>query len=321
MTSIRALRALAPAAVGRAHIVTLAALAFQGFILAVNGVAAPWIMRSFALDQAAMARAFAWISVSALGAFALARAADRVGRGRVLWWSIAIESVSAIGVALAPSIVIFAVCEIGLLSCAGAAMMCGIVWMAEATADADRARGQSLAGLAVVIGSGPAVVLMPWLASTALSWRAQFVFAAAACALLPFVRRDLRGRGAGGATDANRLAAARGLFDGRYRPLTLLFIVTTFLSTIATASVGSWRYVHMVDDVGLAPALASAIVLGAGIVALAGFPLGAMATDRLGRVPAVAGCLLVNGIALTWAFWGPPAGAGRPWLWLAAGFA
>src|SRR5690349_13606688 len=51
----------------------LAALAFQGFALAINGVAAPWMMESFALDQAGIARAFAWISLSALGAFVLAR--------------------------------------------------------------------------------------------------------------------------------------------------------------------------------------------------------------------------------------------------------
>ena len=47
----------------------LAALAFQGFALAINGVAAPWMMTSFGLDQAGMARAFAWISLSAIGAF------------------------------------------------------------------------------------------------------------------------------------------------------------------------------------------------------------------------------------------------------------
>src|SRR5436190_13900392 len=78
---------------GRAAV--LAALCYQGFVLAMNGVSAPWMMRSFGLDQASIARAFAWISVSSIGAFALARAADKVGRRRILMWSLSSGSVAS----------------------------------------------------------------------------------------------------------------------------------------------------------------------------------------------------------------------------------
>src|SRR5262249_58957091 len=69
---------------GGARAAMLALLAYQGFVLAMNGVAAPWMMRTFALEQSGIARLFAVTSVSALGAFLLARLADRLGRRAVL---------------------------------------------------------------------------------------------------------------------------------------------------------------------------------------------------------------------------------------------
>src|SRR5712671_1201926 len=53
-------------------------LIYQGYCLSIVGVASPWIAQSFALDPPALARMFAWMSLSALGSFILSRLADRV---------------------------------------------------------------------------------------------------------------------------------------------------------------------------------------------------------------------------------------------------
>jgi MFS family permease len=57
---------------------------YHGFTMAILGTGAPWIARSFGLGQSGIARTFAWVSLSAFGALALARMADRVGRRRVV---------------------------------------------------------------------------------------------------------------------------------------------------------------------------------------------------------------------------------------------
>src|SRR6516162_1166032 len=85
---------------GRARAAMLALLAYQGFVLATNGVAAPWMMHGFALDQRGIARLFAVTSLSALGAFLLARLADRVGRRAVLIACATATPLCALGAAL-----------------------------------------------------------------------------------------------------------------------------------------------------------------------------------------------------------------------------
>ena len=296
----------------------LAALAFQGALLATNGVGAPWIMASFGLDQPSLARVFAWVSVSAIGAYLLARRADHVGRRRMLSWSIAIGSMAAIGAAWAARLPVFVVFDTLALAAGGAAVTCGVVWMAEASSTGERAANQALAGLAVMLGSGPCVVLMPLLAGTALSWRGLFLIAVPAVVLIPFLPPDAppdessRQR----SSDLGRPT----LFDRGYRARALVLVATTALSTTATASAESWRFVHMVNDAGLAPSSASLLLILAGLAALVGFPLGARASNRIGRVPTVAGFLVVMALSLAWSFCGPPSGFPMPWLWLASGF-
>src|SRR5512140_1212068 len=59
-------------------------LYYQGYTMAINGIGAPWIAKSFNLGESGIATLYAWISISALGALALSRLADRIGRRRVL---------------------------------------------------------------------------------------------------------------------------------------------------------------------------------------------------------------------------------------------
>src|SRR5260370_41419857 len=71
----------------RATMFAIAAiLAYQGYAFATLGVGAPFIAKSFGLDQSGIARMFAWISLDAFGALILSRMADRIGRRRILMW-------------------------------------------------------------------------------------------------------------------------------------------------------------------------------------------------------------------------------------------
>ena len=294
----------------------LLALACQGFTLTINGVGAPWIMRSYGLDQPAMARAFAWISLSALGAFLLARQADRVGRRRILVWAMTIGAVASMGAAWSRSLALFIVLDMIVVATAGGAVTCGVVWLAEASSSEDRATGQALAGLAIVLGSGPCVLLMPWLVRTDLSWRMLFLLSSAAVVVVPFLPRALAGPQ--GHHEGSTGSMTR--FDRAHRSQAIALVGTTVLSTIATATMEAWRYLHMVADVGLTPAAASGLALGGGILGIAGFPLGTLASNRFGRVPTAAGFLILMTSAIGWSFLGPPPSGAHPWLWLGVGF-
>lgn len=300
--------------------ILLAALAFQGFALAINGVAAPWMMTSFSLDQAGMARAFAWISLSAIGAFLLARQADRYGRRNVMAAAMAIGTLAAVAAALSTSLPIFIAFDVVVLSTAGAVVACAVVWTAERSNDGNRASGQAFAGLAVVLGSGPCVLLMPWLAATDRSWRTLFFLFASSIVLVPFLPREAVTQiGSDGPPEGGHEVGLR-----RVSPLTrrhaVTLIITTVLSAVATATVDAWRYVHMVSDAQLAPATASTLIVIAGVAAMIGFPLGTLASNRFGRVRSTAGGLLMMTAAISIVFWGPPHSIETSWLWFGAGF-
>jgi hypothetical protein len=62
----------------------VALMFYQGFTIAILGTGAPWIAKSFSLDQSGIARTFAWVSLSAFGALALGRG-WRTGSGAGAW--------------------------------------------------------------------------------------------------------------------------------------------------------------------------------------------------------------------------------------------
>src|SRR5262249_14585255 len=100
----------------------LALLVPQGFVMGINGVAAPWIMGSFGLEAPGLARLFAGISISGLVAFLLARLFDLFGRGRMLRWNVAIGSASAAGAALSVTTWSFVIFQTLLVSSPSAAI-------------------------------------------------------------------------------------------------------------------------------------------------------------------------------------------------------
>jgi MFS family permease len=76
----------------------------------------------------------------------------------------------------------------------------------------------------------------------------------------------------------------------------------------------------MVSDARLAPAMASTLIVIAGVAAMIGFPLGTLASNRFGRVRSTAGGLLMMTAAISVVFWGPPHSIENSWLWFGAGF-
>jgi len=122
-----------------------AILCYQGYAFAILGVGAPFIGKSFALDQSGIARMYAWISLNSIGALVLSRMADLIGRRRILMLSLLVTPLGSLGALLSSSAAWFILFEILVYSAIGATFGSAIVMMAEALPIEKRSEGQGWA--------------------------------------------------------------------------------------------------------------------------------------------------------------------------------
>lgn len=296
---------------------------YQGYTLSVAGVASPWIATSFGLDQASLARLFAWMSTSAAGSLVLARMADRVGRRAIILSSLVLVPIFSAAAALAPHPTAFAILEILISALLGGSVSSAIVLLAEDLPVKRRARGQAAAAFASAVGGIISYPLMPILINWGLSWRWMLAPSVAGIALAPIIWRMLpdpmlwvRGAARSGVT----ITSFYDIFHPLYRRRSLALLTCAALDTMAGTAVNGWLYFDAVSVIGLFPARASMlVVLGMG-VGMLGFPAGAWTSERLGRVPTVAyfgGAAWLGALAF---YHGPPKGFAFPMSWLLASY-
>jgi MFS family permease len=300
-----------------------AMLFYQGYTMSINGIAAPWITESFHLSQSGIAALYAYISVSAIGALILSRFIDNVGRRRVLLWCMTATPLCALGAALSTNIFLFAGFEVLLYAFIGATVSGAVVMFAETLPITQRAKGQSYGGLALGLGAGLCVILMPLLSDAGWSWR--WLLALSACGLLglPAVAGIIpeserwESAAASGRTTGTRFG---DLFGASYRARTIPLLICALLSQMAASAANNWSYYHAVSVVGLSAGVTSVMVILAGGLGLLGYPLGARFCESFGRVRTVVGFgLFITGGALFF-YWGPPQHFAYPAAWLGTGF-
>jgi MFS family permease len=300
-------------------IAVVAILGYQGYTFATLGVGAPFIAKSFNLDQSGIARMFEWIAVDAFGVLFVSRMADRIGRRRIMTWSLIATPLCAIGAALSESELWFIIFTIGMYSFIGATFASAIVMLAEALPVRRRARGQGYGGLSLGMGAALCVILMPWLARHNFSWRWLLAVPAIGFVAVPpmlwFLPESRRGEqvAASGAVLRSRFY---DVFGPHYLRRTVPLMVTTFIGRLALTAVRSWQYYHAIAVVGLTPAQGSAVLLFGGGLAGLGFPIGAWAAERFGRVRSIAWIGVVRTVGTVAFYWGPPRNFRNPVVWL-----
>lgn len=308
----------------RATILALLAMLFyQGFAVSIIAIASPWIGTSFNLDGTGIARLFAWISISSLGALALSRMIDRFGRRRMILWCIAAMPLCSLGTAAATNLIAFTVFQIALYAVVGAAGAGCVVMLSEELPIARRAHGQSIGGLASAVGAGVCVFLMPIFVAYGLSWRWMFVISAAGVAMLPAMARLLPESERWERTDAegiNKRTNFYDVFQPLYRKRSITMIICSFAAAVSTTAANAFGYYHAVSVVGLSAAATSTMTIVAGGIGLVGFPLGAWTAERFGRVPTVVSFGILITAGHLWFYWGPPTHFAWPLMWLATGY-
>jgi MFS family permease len=276
-----------PSALG----VLAALMAYWGFADALNGAAAPFLAREFGLDDVAITQAFGWMSIGALGTYALARAADRVGRRRILLGSLLALSPLALASALAPDLRAFILVQLGVNGLRGVLMVVVPVMVAEALPLGRRARGQGVIGLTGALGAGSALLLVAACEHLPGSWRWGWGAAALGAVAVPFARRALPEsvhfeRAA--ALGATARARTRDLLGPRYRRRTLAAVAVGTLFPLAISSTQSWLIYFPVQHLGLEPLLVTTVVITGGSMSLVGFPIGGRLSEGWGRRPTFA---------------------------------
>ncbi len=296
---------------------------YQGYTLSIAGVASPWIAASFKLDQASLARLFAWMSTSALGSLVLARMADRVGRRRIILTSMTLVPLFSAGAALASGPALFAAFEIVVAALLGGSVSSAIVLLAEELPVKRRARGQAAAALASAVGGILPYPVIPVVIGWGLSWRWMMAPAVAGVGLIVPISRMVPEPRIWSRSSSEEVAPRTSFYDifhPLYRRRALTLLACAALDTMAGTAVNGWLYFDAVSIIGLFPARASMLVTLGMAVGMAGFPLGAWTSERFGRVPTVAyfgGAAWLGALAF---YHGPPASSSHPTLWLLAGY-
>ncbi len=295
---------------------------YQGYALSIAGVASPWIAASFHLDEASLARLFAWMSTSAIGSLLLARMADRVGRRTIILTALSLVPLFSAGAALAPRAGVFAAFEILISALLGGSVSSAIVLLAEELPIWRRATGQAAAALASAIGGILPYPLIPLLIGAGLSWRWMLLPAVAGAALIAPVSRMLPEPMAWARAAANSgpKTSFYDVFHPLYRRRSVTLLACAALDTMAGTAVNGWLYFDAVSIIGLFPARASMLVVAGMAVGMLGFPAGAWTAERLGRVPTVSyfgGAAWLGALAF---YHGPPRTFSHPTLWLAAAY-
>jgi putative MFS transporter len=276
--------------------------------------AAPFVAEEFGLSDRDLALVSGVISLGAFGTFALARAADRLGRRPVLRAAFAALAPLALATAAAPGVALYVAAQ--LVSCALRGALGSVVSVAitEVSDDRVRARSHARYGVIAAIASGLPLALAAALGDERGGWRWLFAVAGASVLLLPWIWRRVpeTGRFERLRSHSNGAIArvrARELLSPPFRRRAVGLVVVGVVRGAALGAVGFYAFHHAVANVGLPSAHAAGVFGGAGFLGIFGNPAGALLSERWGRRPTqVAGALLTvtSGVAYYWV----PAGLG-----------
>ncbi len=298
-----------------------AASFFEGYDLDIVTVALPQIRETFGLTQAT---ASIWLSVLYLGALPalfVSRWADRLGRRRVLLFSLTCYTVATGLTAFTPDIATYAAAQFVARLFLNAET--AIVWTMVAEELPADSRGFGFGWLAMLtaLGAGMSAILYAVaFHPNNLSWRWLYVVGIPPLLAITFLRRRL--------PESRRFEAARA--DGRlarhwheivrapHRRWLFLVCLTAFLGALAT-QIGVFTIDFMQTERGLSVAASNLILVAAGLPGIPVFLFAGTLSDHYGRK--IVGCSFsVLGFLGAIGFFFGPAHPASLWAFLALTF-
>jgi MFS family permease len=217
--------------------------------------------------------------------FAAAAAADRVGRRRLLVWSLAVGSaVTALG-ALAPSLAWLGASQAVGRSLALGALICVSIMAAEEMPSGSRAYGVSVLGMAAALGAGVAAIALAMADVAPWGWRLLYV--------VPLPALLLVGAVAGRLPESRRFEAPHpdARLPGRGARLGLL-AASAVLANLMASPAAFYVNRYLLVDHGFSAAEISLFTVVTGTPGVIGVIVGGRLADTRGR-------RLVGAVALT----------------------
>jgi len=271
---------------------------FDGYDSSIKALALTQIRETFHLSKAAASALFAIIYFGALPAVIITRWADRIGRRRLLIWSVfGYMSFSGL-TALAPNagwFTAFQFVQQLFLVAEGA-----IVWtMAAEELPADsRGFGFGLLAMMSALGTGFAAILWGgFLEPSGVSWRWLFVASLPPLLLVAFLRRRLpESKRFIAAQEQGRLSERwHAIFGPTVRKWLILVVVTTFLTQLIQQA-STFTIDFLETDRGMSATAANFMLVAAGLPGIPIMVLAGSLSDRYGR--RVVGCTFASASVL-----------------------
>jgi MFS family permease len=295
----------------RKHVTLLvllgAASFFDGYDTAIKSLALTQIRDDFGLTKSAASLMFAVIYFGALPAIALTRWADRIGRRRMLIWSV-LGYMSFSGfTALAPNAGSYAVLQM----CQQVFLVAetAIVWTMAAEELPAKARGLGfgILGMNIALGTGFAAILYGgFLESVEHGWRYLYLVGVPPLLLVSFLRRGLpESRRFEEARDGGRLAGRwQKILEAPYRRWLLLVVATTFLLQLSQQA-QTFAIDYLQTDRGIGTAMSNAMLILAGLPGIPIMVAAGSLSDRYGRRLVGCGFAVASMVGGAGFFWLP----------------
>lgn len=283
-------------------------------------LALPNIQRDLGVSESELGPFIAYARLGAVAALPLAIMADRIGRRRLLLFTILGFSLCSVATAFAQSWSSFAALQFLARAFTAADEMISVVVILEEIAT--KRRGWAVAILAAFggLGDGVAAIAYPLSNSLPGGWRALYLIAAVPLLLLLIVRRNLsetKRFDELASTGGTGFAAIRSaIANNRNRFVSLLVVTIAYhLPISATLSLMS-KFLQ--ENHSYAPLQVSGLFIGAGAFALIGNLLGGTLSDKIGRRGSFAIFCGMMAVGFS-AFYLGPTGL-VPWAWTIALF-
>jgi putative MFS transporter len=270
---------------------------FDGYDRSIATLALPYIGRDLGADETTLGFALSIIRLGALGAAFCGMLADRVGRRRVLLFTVVGYTVATVATGLSLGIADFVIYQLVATLFLTAEVVLANVVVAEELPPERRASGIGLIGALGALGSSLAAILFPFVHPTSWGWRGLYLIGALPLVAIATARRSLPETSRWQRIDATRAGRVSDLLAPGLRSRFVRVALALFLAMMTESPGYSFASYHATHVHGWTPAGVSALLVTASAAGFLGWIVGGRFSDRFGRRSIAALGLIAGGVA------------------------